>query len=83
MTTATKAGTRKPTPIRLSKNSASDGVACLCLSIGGAAATDTLERVFGAASYASGASLAELSPQMDELFLSALRELSAPKPMRS
>ncbi len=61
----------------------SDGVACLCLSIGGAAATDTLERVFGAASYASGASLAELSPQMDELFLSALRELSAPKPMRS
>ncbi len=60
-----------------------DGVACLCLSIGGAAAADTLERVFGAASYASGASLAELSPQMDELFLSALRELSAPKPIRS
>ena len=59
-----------------------DGVACLCLSVGGAAATDALERVFGAASYASAASLAELSPQMDELFLSALRELSAPKPVR-
>ena len=58
-----------------------EGVACLCLSVG-AAATDTLERVFGSASYASAATLADLSPQMDELFLSALRELSAPKPKR-
>ena len=58
-----------------------EGVACLCLSVG-AAATDTLERVFGSASYASAATLAELSPQMDELFLSALRELSAPVPRR-
>ncbi len=58
-----------------------EGIACLCLSIGGAA-TDTLERVFGSASYASAATLADLSPQMDELFLSALRELSAPMPRR-
>jgi len=59
-----------------------DGVACLCLSLGAATATDALERVFGAASYASAATLAELSPQMDELFLSSLRELAAPKPSR-
>ena len=58
-----------------------EGVACLCLSVG-AAATDTLERVFGSASYASAPTLADLSPQMDELFLSALRELSAPQPRR-
>ena len=55
-----------------------EGVACLCLSIGAATATDALERVFGAASFASAATLAELSPRMDELFLSALRELAAP-----
>jgi nitric oxide reductase NorD protein len=59
-----------------------DGVACLCLSIGAATDTDALERVFGSASYASAATLADLSPRMDELFLSALRELSAPKPLR-
>lgn len=55
-----------------------DGVACLCLSIG-ATATDAraLERVFGAASYACAATLAELSPRMDELFMWALRELAA------
>jgi nitric oxide reductase NorD protein len=58
-----------------------EGVACLCLSVG-AAGTDTLGRVFGAASYASAPTLADLSPQMDELFLSALRELSAPVPRR-
>ena len=57
-----------------------DGVACLCLSIGAATATDALERVFGSAGYASAATLADLSPQMDELFLSSLRELAAPKP---
>ena len=54
-----------------------DGVACLCLSIGAATATDALERVFGSASHASAATLAELSPRMDELFLSSLRELAA------
>jgi hypothetical protein len=60
-----------------------DGVACLCLSIGGAGETDALERVFGSASYASAGTLAELSPRMDELFLSSLRELAAPKPAGS
>ena len=59
-----------------------DGVACLCLSIGAATATDALERVFGSAGHASAATLADLSPQMDELFLSSLRELAAPKPLR-
>lgn len=59
-----------------------DGVACLCLSLGAATATDALERVFGSASYASAATLAELSPRMDELFLSSLRELAAPQPSR-
>jgi len=57
-----------------------DGVGCLCLCVGAAPATDALQRVFGSASYASAATLADLSPQMDELFLSALRELSASKP---
>lgn len=42
--------------------------------------TDALVRVFGSACYASAATLADLSPRMDELFLTALRELSAPKP---
>lgn len=60
-----------------------DGVACLCLSIGGAGETEALERVFGSASYASAGTLAELSPRMDELFLSSLRELAAPKPAGS
>ena len=55
-----------------------DGVACLCLSIGAAPATGALERVFGSASFASAATLADLSPRMDELFLSSLRELAAP-----
>lgn len=55
-----------------------DGVACLCLSIGAGNDTDALDRVFGSASYASAATLSELSPRMDELFLSSLRELSAP-----
>ena len=59
-----------------------DGVACLCLSLGPTPATDALARVFGSASYASAPTLADLSPQMDELFLSALRELSAPQPRR-
>jgi len=59
-----------------------DGVACLCLSIGAGTATDALERVFGSAGYAGAANLADLSPQMDELFLSSLRELAAPKPSK-
>ncbi|KUI27075.1 hypothetical protein AU196_00585 [Mycobacterium sp. IS-1742] len=59
-----------------------EGVACLCLSIGAATETDVLERVFGSASFASAAELSELSPQMDELFMSALAELAAPKPAR-
>jgi nitric oxide reductase NorD protein len=59
-----------------------EGVACLCLSIGGATATDVLERVFGSSSYASAAKLAELSPRMDELFLAPLLELAAPIPAR-
>ncbi len=59
-----------------------DGVACLCLSLGPAPASDELERVFGSAGYASAPNLGHLSPRMDELFLSALRELSAPKPLR-
>jgi len=56
-----------------------DGVACLCLSIGAAADGAALERVFGSASFASAATLADLSPRMDELFLASLRELAAPK----
>ena len=59
-----------------------EGIACLCLSIGATAATDALERVFGSASHASAATLAELSPRMDELFLSSLRELAAPDRLR-
>ena len=59
-----------------------DGVACLCLSIGPVTATDALERVFGSASYASAGTLADLSTRMDELFLSSLRELAAPQPSR-
>lgn len=55
-----------------------DGVACLCLSLGTATGTEALERVFGSASHASAAALAELSPRMDELFMASLRELAAP-----
>ena len=57
-----------------------DGLACLCLSIGGSTPADALERVFGSASFAAAPTLADLSPRMDELFLAALRELSAPRP---
>ncbi len=60
----------------------SEGVACLCLAIGASTKTDVLERVFGAASFASAPVLSDLSPQMDELFMSALAELAAPKPTR-
>ncbi len=54
-----------------------DGVASLCLSIGAAVDGDALKRVFGSAGFASAATLADLSPRMDELFLSSLRELAA------
>lgn len=60
-----------------------EGVACLCLSIGAATGTDALEHVFGSAGYASAATLGELSPRMDELFLSSLLELAAPRPSRA
>ncbi|MFC9875475.1 nitric oxide reductase activation protein NorD [Nocardia salmonicida] len=57
-----------------------EGVACLCLSIGSTTPAEALARVFGAASHADAATLSELSPHMDELFLSSLRELAAPTP---
>lgn len=57
----------------------SDGIACLCLSIGSSTATDALQRVFGSASHASAALLGELSPCMDKLFLGALKELAVPR----
>jgi nitric oxide reductase NorD protein len=56
-----------------------DGVACLCLSIGTSTPSDALHRVFGSASHANAPTLADLSPRMDELFLAALKELAAPK----
>ena len=59
-----------------------DGVGCLCLSLGAGTDTEALERVFGSAGYANAATLAELSPRMDDLFLASLRELRAPKPAR-
>jgi Mg-chelatase subunit ChlD len=59
-----------------------DGVACLCLSIGAVTAAEALDRVFGSAGHASAATLDELSPTMDELFLSCLSELAAPRSQR-
>jgi nitric oxide reductase NorD protein len=56
-----------------------DGVGCLCLSLGAATTGEVPERVFGPAGYASAATLADLSPRMDELFTSSLRELAAPR----
>lgn len=57
----------------------SDGVACLCLSIGSSTTTEALLRVFGSAGCADAPTLAELSPRMDELFMTSLRELAAPR----
>ncbi|MBH0778019.1 nitric oxide reductase activation protein NorD [Nocardia bovistercoris] len=54
-----------------------EGVGCLCLSLGGGADLEALQRVFGSASYATARTLAELSPRMDEIFLSCLRAASA------
>ncbi|WP_172832623.1 nitric oxide reductase activation protein NorD [Mycobacterium asiaticum] len=59
-----------------------DGIACLCLSIGPTADTCSLQRVFGSVGYATAPTLADLSPRMDELFLGSLRELAAPTPIR-
>ncbi|OBF79972.1 VWA domain-containing protein [Mycobacterium sp. 852002-51163_SCH5372311] len=59
-----------------------DGVGCLCLTIGSCTPADALTRVFGSAGHASAATLADLSPRMDEFFVSSLRELAAPKPQR-
>jgi nitric oxide reductase activation protein len=56
-----------------------DGVACLCLSIGSVATTEALLRVFGSAGCASAPTLADLSPQMDELIMTSVRELAAPR----
>jgi nitric oxide reductase NorD protein len=56
-----------------------DGVACLCLSIGSVVTTEALLRVFGSAGCASAPTLRDLSPQMDELFMTSLRELAAPR----
>ncbi len=78
-TTATKPATRKPTPSKALEELRTDGVACLCLSIGASTPTDALDRVFGSASHASAPTLADFSPRMDELFLAALQELAAPK----
>jgi nitric oxide reductase activation protein len=49
------------------------GVGSLCLAVGAEADAGTLARVFGPASHACARTLSELSPRMDELFLSALR----------
>jgi Mg-chelatase subunit ChlD len=57
----------------------SEGIACLCLSIGASTPTDALHRVFGSASHANAPALGDLSPRMDELFLAALQELAAPR----
>ncbi|SPM36206.1 Nitric oxide reductase activation protein, partial [Mycobacterium rhizamassiliense] len=57
-----------------------DGIAGLCLTLGSGAPAQALNRVFGPANHLSAATLAELSPRMDELFLLALRELAAPAP---
>ncbi|GGV45040.1 hypothetical protein GCM10010182_81850 [Actinomadura cremea] len=51
-----------------------DGVACLCLSIG---TTNAFQTAFGSARHAAAPTLAHLSPRMDELFLLSLRELTA------
>jgi nitric oxide reductase NorD protein len=56
-----------------------DGLACLCLSIGSVATTEALLRVFGSAGCASAPTLSDLSPRMDELFMTSLRELAAPR----
>lgn len=77
MRPATEADTR-----RALEELRADGVGVLCLSIAATTGTEALQRVFGSAGHDSGQTQSELSPRMDELFLSALRELAAPKPRR-
>lgn len=60
----------------------SDGVACLCLSLGSGSDPEARQRVFGSANHVGAETLGELSPRMDELFLLALRELAVPRPLR-
>jgi nitric oxide reductase NorD protein len=55
-----------------------DGIAALCLAIGSGTTPQDQDRVYGSATHVSAATLAELSPRMDQLFLLALRELTAP-----
>ena len=57
-----------------------DGVACACLSIGTSTPIEALDRVFGAAAHAGAPELSMLSGRIDTLFLSALKELSRPRP---
>ena len=59
-----------------------DGVACLCLSIGASTPTDALHRVFGSASHANAPTLADLSPRMDELFLPPSKSSPRRNPLR-
>jgi hypothetical protein len=49
-------------------------------SIGTSTPSDALHRVFGSGCHAHAPALSSLSPRMDELFFSALRELAAPRP---
>jgi nitric oxide reductase NorD protein len=58
----------------------SDGVACLCLSVGSVTPPGALEGVFGPADHAAAPTLADLSPRLGELFESSLRRLAAPRP---
>lgn len=60
----------------------SDGMAVLCLAVGSPTAPHEQDSVYGSATHVSAATLAELSPRMDELFLLALREVSAPSRTR-
>ena len=59
-----------------------DGVACLCLSIGAVTGTDALAAASALAGHASATTLADLSPRMDELFLSSLARTRRTKPQR-
>jgi nitric oxide reductase activation protein len=55
-----------------------EGIGCLCLSIGSTEGVEAPQRVFGSGNHARGSTLDELSPTMDDMFLSSLRDLAAP-----
>jgi nitric oxide reductase activation protein len=57
-----------------------DGIAALCLSLAGDTDLKALNRVFGAAAHATAATLADVTPPINELMLCALRELAVPRP---